>query len=183
MLPDAVGPVVQAARSLGLDYQGPLPGGRERPDGQRLEWQIGTPPTPDLPFLCGDLTPRALRVPEGEVRVHANGVRGVASLTVLVADLDASLARYRALLGVEAAQGVTALDLPGIGVRQAQFRLGRSSLALVAPGPDPASPLRAQLAQRGEGVIGLALHGTQAGAPRSLPLAQTHGAAIDLITY
>ncbi len=51
-------------------------------DGGRLRWQTARSPSADLPFLCGDLTPRALRVPEGEVRVHANGALGVASLGI-----------------------------------------------------------------------------------------------------
>ncbi len=83
-----------------LRYDGPQAGGRVRPDGARLEWQTGRPQTSDLPFLCGDITPRHLRVAEGAVREHANGVRGVASLTVAVNDLKASLQRYRALLGI-----------------------------------------------------------------------------------
>jgi hypothetical protein len=31
-----------------------------------------------LPFWCGDVTPRSLRVPEGAHRQHANGVQGIA---------------------------------------------------------------------------------------------------------
>ena len=84
LLPASVGAAIDAARARGLDYQGPVDGGRLRPDGQRLRWQIGTPPTRELPFLCGDITPRALRVREGEVREHANGAAGVAALTVVV---------------------------------------------------------------------------------------------------
>ena len=84
LLPSSVGASVEAARGRGLTYGGPLDGGRVRPDGERLAWQIGTPPSPDLPFLCGDVTPRALRVREGDVRVHPNGVQGVATVTIAV---------------------------------------------------------------------------------------------------
>lgn len=186
LLPDSVGTVVAAAAARGLAYTGPLPGGRLRPDGQRLEWQIGTPPTADLPFLCGDLTPRALRVPEeGGARQHANGATGVAALTVAVDDLATSLARWRALLGDAALQAPPAA-LPGLGLCSARLQLGSASLVLVAPqGPaDGAAATQAQaalqaaLGGRSAGVIGLAL---QAPAPRALPLAETLGAPIQLV--
>lgn len=38
-------------------------GGRTRQDGVRLEWLISAPHGQDpLPFFCGDITPRNLRV-------------------------------------------------------------------------------------------------------------------------
>jgi len=184
LLPSSVGAVVDAARGRGLAYDGPLDGGRVRPDGERLAWQIGTPPSPDLPFLCGDLTPRALRVPEGEVRVHRNGVQGVATLTLAVTDLDASLARYRTLLGPEATRGANPIPLPGLGVRIASLTLGTSTLVLVSPGPQAddaaGSTLRRRLAQRGDGLLAITLRSTAALAAGSLPLPLTHGARIEL---
>ena len=48
---------------------------------------------------------RGLRVPEGEVRRHPNGATGIAGVTVAVADVEASLARYRAFLGPDAVSG------------------------------------------------------------------------------
>ena len=183
LLPHDTGEVVRAAQARGLAYQGPIEGGRVRLDGQRLVWQTGTPPTVELPFLCGDVTPRALRVVEGEVRVHPNGVTGVASLSVVVRDLDASLARYAALLGRHAAPDVRPLAVAGVGQRQALLPLGQTTLVLVEPGPDAAetSPLRQMLATRGEGVLGLALTGPQGTAVRALPRGQTHGAAFDIV--
>jgi catechol 2,3-dioxygenase-like lactoylglutathione lyase family enzyme len=182
LLPGSVGEVVQAARGRGLAYQGPFDGGRLRLDGEQLRWQTGTPPTPDLPFLCGDVTPRALRVVEGEVRVHANGVTGVACLSVAVADLAASLGRYAALLGPQALQGVRAQAVPGCGLQLAVLPLGPSALVLVEPGPDASdgAPLRAQLGGRGEGVIGLSLRGPAAAPRRALPRQRTHGAAFEI---
>jgi catechol 2,3-dioxygenase-like lactoylglutathione lyase family enzyme len=182
LLPGSVATVVDAARGRGLAYQGPIDGGRLRPDGERLQWQIGTPPTPDLPFLCGDVTSRSLRVREGPVRLHANGVLGVASITVAVADLDASLARYGALLGPTAAQSARPVAMPGLGLRVASLPLAAVTLVLAAPGPDShdGQPLRAVLAQRGEGVLGLALY-RQGGAPAmALPRDRTHGAAFEI---
>lgn len=47
----------------GVEYYGELDGGRERPDGQILKWLISFPKTRGtLPFFCGDVTPRKLRV-------------------------------------------------------------------------------------------------------------------------
>lgn len=183
LLPASVGEVVAAAHGRGLAYQGPFDGGRLRPDGQRLAWQMGLPPTRDLPFLCGDVTPRALRVRDGEVRVHANGVSGVAVLTVLVADLEASLARYAALLGPSVVQGVHSVALPGLGLHQALLPLGTATLALVAPGPDhrDAAPLRARLDQQGEGVLGMALLGPAGLPPLAWPRERTHGAAFETV--
>src|SRR6185312_4452056 len=68
-------------------------------DGQEVKWQTARQHTFDIPFLCGDITPRALRVPEGEARRHANGRKGIAKVSVAVHDVDASLRRYEALLG------------------------------------------------------------------------------------
>ena len=155
LLPPSVGEVVARARAAGIDYVGPLDGGRTTLDGQVLKWQIGTPPSPDLPFLCGDLTPRALRVREGDVRVHANGAQGVASITVQVPDLAASVARYAVLL-----------DQPptDAGPDAATFRLGGSRLRL----------------QAAEGLPGVVALSLAARSAVSLPLALTQQAAIEL---
>jgi catechol 2,3-dioxygenase-like lactoylglutathione lyase family enzyme len=183
LLPSQMGAVIEAARGRGLDYRGPVAGGRLRPDGERLQWQIGTAPAPDLPFLCGDITARALRVPEGDVRVHANGVQGVSTITVAVTDADASLKRYRALLGAQADSCTEPVTLPGLGMRLASLPLGTATLLLVAPSPGaPAGgALRVRLDERGPGVIGLALRGPLGAAARALALDKTHGAAFEIV--
>jgi catechol 2,3-dioxygenase-like lactoylglutathione lyase family enzyme len=99
LLPSDLEADIAAIRERGLEYAGPRSGGRLRPDGVRIEWQIGTPPSRDLPFLCADVTPRELRVPGGDACVHRNGVIGISMLTISVADLDASVDRYARLLG------------------------------------------------------------------------------------
>jgi catechol 2,3-dioxygenase-like lactoylglutathione lyase family enzyme len=101
LLPTEIEKDIAAARERGLDYQGPFAGGRQRPDGQAIKWQTGQPVTPDLPFLCGDITPRSLRVPSGPAWHHANGVTGIESVLVLVDTLPNSSRRYQALLGIE----------------------------------------------------------------------------------
>lgn len=106
LLPQDLPAAVAQAQARGLaDITGPLPGGRVRPDGKRVAWQTARQTHHDLPFLCADITPRVLRVPEGELRRHRNGARGLSEVTVAVTDVPASLARYRALLGDEAVQG------------------------------------------------------------------------------
>src|SRR5437764_9838990 len=99
LLPGDIERVVAEARERGLALSGPTPGGRLRPDGQRVAWQTARAATHDLPFLCADITPRELRVPRGRAARHDNGVLGVASITATVLDLGASIERYRALLG------------------------------------------------------------------------------------
>ncbi|CAJ0857868.1 VOC family protein [Ralstonia flatus] len=181
LLPHNVGAVVDAARARGLDYEGPLPGGRLRPDGAQLVWELGRPATPDLPFLCGDVTPRHLRVREGEVREHANGVQGIASVTVAVRDIVTSLARYRALLG--SAPAPQPLTLAGVGIASAAVPVGDAAVVLVSPLPDSQLPaaldLEHHLATRGEGVLGLTLSSSVA-TTASLPVEQTHGARISV---
>lgn len=98
---------VGAAHS-GIEYGGPKPGGRVRPDGEELAWVISSPYVVDdedespgrglrggfvggeAPFWCLDRTPRDLRVPyqvEDNVR-HACGAVGCAGVSVWVRDED-----------------------------------------------------------------------------------------------
>ena len=183
LLPDSVGTAIAGAGERGLAYDGPIDGGRLRPDGERLRWQLGTPPTRDLPFLCGDITPRGLRVREGEVRIHPNGARGIAALTVAVADLAASLDRWRALLGPQWPSDARAATLPGVGLTLAVLALGAAVVTLVAAGPDPDEgvALRERLANHGEGLIGIGLQRPAGAGALALPSDRCHGAAIEFV--
>ncbi len=192
LLPQSVPATVDAAHGRGLRYDGPNDGGRIRPDGKRLEWQTAKPPTPDLPFLCGDVTPRDLRVVRGDVRKHQNGALGVASLTVAVHDLDASVARYRALFGE--ALAVHAGTLTGHGVSFASLHAGESTVVLLASNGAAqladhnmaqntlAHDLNRRLSTRGEGVFGVTLRTGHHAVPQALPLKLTHGAPLELAT-
>lgn len=102
LLPQDIASVVAAARRRGLQDLEERPGGRARPDGVQIAWNSARPATSDLPFLCADVTPRALRVPEGAVRRHANGAVGIAEVRIAVSEIEATLARYCALLGPDA---------------------------------------------------------------------------------
>jgi catechol 2,3-dioxygenase-like lactoylglutathione lyase family enzyme len=178
LLPDEIAAVVSRAQARGLDIADPIPGGRNRPDGERLEWQTARSPKPDVPFLCGDVTPRRLRVQEGEVRVHPNGVTGVASLTVAVQDLERSLKRNAALLGSEpsAIREETIGDAPA---RTASLRLANGTAVTLASPVGPSGALAASLASRGEGPFA-AVFAAKGGEPRKLDPSLAHGARLSI---
>ena len=166
LLPGDTAQAIAEAKARGLELGGPIDGGRVRPDGTQIQWQTGRQATFDLPFLCGDVTPRALRVPEGEARKHPNGVVGVKSVTVAVRDLEATLARYAALLGhgEEEGEAEPGIVLPASGVRVAFVALEGTRIVLLSPSPDEtgspsrlAEILKSRLATRGEGPCAMAL--------------------------
>ena len=77
----------------GYAYDDPVPGGRVKPDGTKLEWAIGAARTPsgqpippgELPFWCLDRTARKLRVPyesAGKLTQHPCGVVGISRLVL-----------------------------------------------------------------------------------------------------
>jgi catechol 2,3-dioxygenase-like lactoylglutathione lyase family enzyme len=178
LLPEDTAQAIAEAKARGLALDGPIDGGRVRPDGTQIQWQTGRQSTFDLPFLCGDVTPRALRVPEGEARKHPNGVVGVKSVTVAVHDLDATLTRYAALLGHGADEGGEEVEraesgivLPASGVRVAFVALEGTRIVLLSPSKEGAGSssrladmLHDRLATRGEGPCAMAL---RAGPGRS----------------
>ncbi|KAJ7700893.1 glyoxalase-like domain-containing protein [Mycena rosella] len=68
-------------------YVDEVPGGRTRPDGEVLKWVISAPAKKDsiLPFFCGDVTDRQLRVPtkpDSNAR-HPSGALGIAHIRLL----------------------------------------------------------------------------------------------------
>jgi len=191
LLPEDTARAIAEAKAHGLALNGPLDGGRVRPDGQQVKWQTGRQATFDLPFLCGDVTPRALRVPEGEARKHANGVVGVKTVTVAVHDMDATLARYAALLGHGAEDGVAESEpgvvLPASGVRIAFIALEAARIVLLSPLPEAtasssrlAEILKERLAARGEGPCAMALRAGPGMPARSLDAELTRDPMIDI---
>ncbi len=162
-------------RNAGIAIEGPIDGERLQPDGTRIAWRSSRPPEPDIPFLCEDVTPRALRVPEGAARRHANGVTGIAGVTVAVRDLAASVARYRAVTGLEPLATGAA---PGLGFALAQFRLGRQMLSLAQPRGEACEGLTRQLGRRGQGAFALSFFGS---ADRCLDRALAHGARLEIV--
>jgi catechol 2,3-dioxygenase-like lactoylglutathione lyase family enzyme len=182
LVPDDIAATVAAARAHGVAYADPIDGGRRRMDGEVLRWRIARPPSTDLPFLCGDVTPRDLRVPSGAAAWrHLNGATAIAAVTVAVADLGASLARLVALLGQDL--GAAERGMGGMGVDFAAIRLGGTLLSLACPdrSEEPgAQALRHHLATRGEGPIAVAFaapHATEGPLARNL----THNASLELV--
>jgi catechol 2,3-dioxygenase-like lactoylglutathione lyase family enzyme len=190
LLPHDTAAVLAQARGRGLtSLTGPLDGQRLRPDGVQLLWQTARHDTPDLPFLCGDITPRSLRVPESAVRVHGNGATGIDRVVVAVHDLAASLGRYRALLGQDLADAGTMRAAAGTGLREATITLNGVSIVLTTPAsahpaahePAPARILRQRLSTRGEGPCALVLRGLSASAGTQLTEARLHGVAMQRV--
>jgi hypothetical protein len=71
-------------------YEPEVSGGRTRPDGVEIKWELSTPArwgekmgASRLPFLCGDITPRELRV---RVPNSPSGYLSSQSLPLLGAD-------------------------------------------------------------------------------------------------
>ena len=176
LLPTDIAADVEAAQGRGLDIENPVPGGRIRPDGERLEWKTARSPSPDVPFLCGDVTPRRLRVQEGdEVRTQPNGVTGVAELVVAVRDVSSSATRYAALLGA-AVPAIADGDVHGSGARIARLTLGGTGTVIVLAQPsDGASELAGILAERGQGPFAVTFRGP---ATTALDRANSHGARL-----
>jgi catechol 2,3-dioxygenase-like lactoylglutathione lyase family enzyme len=165
-VPSDIGAAVAAAGSAGFAYRGPIDGSRVKPSGEHVQWQLGWPTVYALPFLCGDVTPRSLRVPEGAVRVHPNQARGIHSIAIQVNDLEVSTRAYRALLGAEAKiirDETSLVESQGIVMRTLQ--VGQAELHMVAPSGSAASglggQLDAQLQAAGEGVYAMTLGGIE----------------------
>lgn len=177
LLPGDIEADVAAAQGRGLDIGAPLAGGRNRPDGARLEWKTARSPGSDVPFLCGDVTPRALRVQEGTVRHHPNGVIGVSDLTVAVRDLDASLHRYAALLGVSA-PSAGEIVVAGMPARGVTLPLGPDTTVTLASPTGEGGLVAESLAARGEGPVALAFLGDR---PGPLAPSLSHGARLSIV--
>lgn len=176
LLPHDTMTVLSQAQARGLtSLHGPVDGGRIRPDGQWLRWSSARSSTGDLPFLCGDITPRALRVPEAPALCkHANGALGIAGVTVLVQDLGRSIARYRALLGDEA---VTHAAYGLQPAQEATVHLNGATLWLLQPSDDHHPDWLGRLRERGEGPCNVQLRHLLK-TPPMLDASLAHGAQI-----
>jgi len=110
-------------------YAPEVAGGRRRTDGREIKWEI-TPPArwaekeggTRLPFFCGDMTPRELRVPTRPPSntEHPNGALSIAHLRMLAPPLAFSgvTTELSAIIGEEPidispTERAWLLDLPG----------------------------------------------------------------------
>jgi catechol 2,3-dioxygenase-like lactoylglutathione lyase family enzyme len=130
LIPEDLPRAVEEAKSRGLALNGPIAGQRLRPDGTLVKWQTARQATFDLPFLCADVTPRGLRVPEGEARVHPNGALGIDRITAAVKEPAQSRERYESLLGREG----LVVDGAHIELERTAGREGPSGIAIIGLG-------------------------------------------------
>jgi catechol 2,3-dioxygenase-like lactoylglutathione lyase family enzyme len=170
---------LESARLRGLVMGDTEAGGRLTPDNERVEWKTARSPTSDVPFLCGDVTPRALRVPEGDVRAHVNGAKGIGSITVAVRDLAASVGRYEALLSEDMTEAPRSIEPQSLNV---SFLCGNLTIKLLSPMPGStgASEVEQHLEQRGEGPFAVTLKLGSPTPPSGLALTSTHEAALQI---
>jgi hypothetical protein len=162
LVPPGIKEVLAQAQAHQLGYKGPIDGSRVTPGGDRLEWQLGRPESAELPFFCADITPRSLRVAEGEVRTQANRVQGIASVAVAVADAEAALARYRQLLSSqgESVAFANAKPVGELGLDASTVMINGAEIILVSAQRSATTPaaiwLKSLLAKRGPGAYALA---------------------------
>jgi catechol 2,3-dioxygenase-like lactoylglutathione lyase family enzyme len=165
-----------AFRRAGVEIDDPSPLSRMRPDGYHLKWVLSIPRGDHrgvAPFLIEDETPREERIPR-QTR-HANGVRGIGTVTVAVSDLDTVRGWYAAALG-QAGREVARDDLGAAG---AAFTVGPHVLEFVTP-RTPASPLGGWLRSRGSSPYAATL-ATASAARGPLDPALAEGARLSLV--
>jgi hypothetical protein len=122
------------------------------------------------------LTERPLRVPDGEATVHANGVTGVAGVTVVVRDINAASKDFAALTG-HAGNEVEPVVHDIAAARR--FPLGSGWIEAVQPS-ERESELRTYLESRGELPYEVTLRATE-GRRELLDEQRTHGARLLVI--
>ncbi len=177
LLPERIEVELARARRRGLALEGPLAGGRVRPDGAEVAWQLGVPAETGLPFLCCDVTPRHLRVPDGMLRRHPNGALGIAGVDVAVNDLATAVRKYEALLGTPPQP----LPVPATeGVRRAVFEKKETNVTLVAPSTAQHG-LQREIGARGEGVYAVRLRADARVRDGLLDPVRTHGARLSFV--
>lgn len=190
---DSIAADIATARENGLGFDGPVVGGRLRPDGQHIAWHTARPSSTDMPFLCADVTPRALRVPDGDACKHVNGVMSIASITIAVASLTTSLSRYQSLLHTNvpgqdniAPEGALLEE----GVERIALPVGTSTIILAKPAEgdrtarsqgDRFAMLHQHLSVRGEGAWALTLRTHYGNHSARLDPILTHGVCIELV--
>ena len=163
-----------AFRKAGVAIDDPSPLSRVRPDGYQLKWVLSIPREGHrgvAPFLIQDETPREERIPRETA--HPNGVTGIGTVTVAVADVAPVRAWYADALhrpgrDIERAD----LDASGVG-----FAVGPHTLEFVTP-RGAGGPLREWLRTRGASPYSATL---RAGRSTALDPTKTLGAKLALI--
>jgi hypothetical protein len=151
---------VKPLRAAGIAVSDPEQGGRERPDGVRLEWetaQVGSEPNGAFfPFLIRDITARKLRVFPGG-KPTTTDFNGVNRVVIAVRDLAAAIERYRAAYALPAP--IKQVDASW----GAQLALMGSVPVVLAAPLHPRSWLAERIAQFGEGPCAFVLSARRPG--------------------
>jgi Glyoxalase-like domain len=147
-------------REAGVPVSEPERGGRNRPDGIRIDWQTAQVGSEGrgafFPFLIQDVTPRKERVyPRG--KPSAPDFSGVAKVVIVVKDLDDAVKRYRQAYGLPAPLKQVDRDF---GAHLAL--LGGTPIVLAAP-LSSSSWLSSRLDRFGEGPCAFVLGARKAG--------------------
>jgi Glyoxalase-like domain len=186
LVPRNISEVLAQSEAHQLGYKGPIDGSRVTPKGDRLEWQLGRPESAELPFFCADITPRSLRVAEGEVRIQPNRVQGIVSVAVAVADAGTALARYRQLLASQG-ESVAFADTRSVGqlgLDASIVTINGAEIILVSPQRSATTPaaawLNSLLARRGPGAYALVARIPDGSIPRSYSPDKARGVYIEL---
>ena len=161
----------EAIRRRGLELVGPVDGGRQRPDGVRLQWRTillgrGASTSNEeaaLPFVIEDVTPRERRVPGGAAAVHRLPAARVAGLTLVVSDLVKTGKHLEAVLNEK---GVASSSRPATEGRAQKFPIGRQWLELLQPA-SPSTPAGEYLRRFGDGPYEVVLSAGGPGEPGS----------------
>ncbi|WP_164940891.1 VOC family protein [Bradyrhizobium zhanjiangense] len=150
---DDVAADIRAFRDAGAKVNDPVPGGRVRTDGVKLSWVTASAPKPfmfQVPFFIQDHTPREERIPKQ--KNHANGVAGIASITVATDDVARVRGWWSPVLHQPGAD-IQRDEIDAAGVR---FIAGTHALDFVGP-RSASSPIDAWLKARGPSPYGIAL--------------------------
>ncbi|HYI24698.1 MAG TPA: VOC family protein [Thermomicrobiales bacterium] len=128
-----------AMKARGIAFPDPVSLSRIRPDGVQVAWRMSLPatmyPGKGYPFLIEDTSDRALRV-SGDP-AHANGVTGVAGVSLVTTDVDADAQVMAALLGVP--DVASRFGHAGKGIVVLPFGTAGQWIALVQAMPETAA--------------------------------------------
>lgn len=102
-----------AMQSRGIRVMPQQPGSRVLKDGTQVKWKTLQAGSSMSPFFIEDITPHSLRVPDdAAATTHANGITGISGLRILADNLDRSVARYEAMLGMTSPRAYGSVRFP-----------------------------------------------------------------------
>ncbi len=170
---------VARLREEGVDVSDPEPGGRTRPDGQEVEWQtlrLDPERYSSLPFYCHSTNDRSLRVPAGDAALHANGVTGIDTIFIGVAELDKAAADYAHVAGIAFEEEP---HVQPESNRWQSFKVGTVTITLFEP-EDKDTDLARSIARRGEVPVEISLNSNNTEGS-SIDPKLTHGAKLAIL--